>query len=79
METSGVRHNVVSNRRKNMTPMLPYDQLPEYLSPEEFRAYLRLSRNTVYELIRRREIPHVRFGRTIRIPKIALQQVKLSR
>ena len=52
---------------------IPYEELPEYLTPEEFRAYVSLGRNTVYELLRRNEIPHVRFGRTIRIPKAALQ------
>jgi excisionase family DNA binding protein len=52
----------------------PYDELPEYLTPDEFRAYISLSRNTIYELLRRNEIPHVRFGRTIRIPKAALRQ-----
>jgi len=52
---------------------IPYEQLPEFLSPEEFRQYVDLSRNGVYELLRRQEIPHVRFGRLIRIPKSALR------
>ena len=52
---------------------MSYDDLPEYLSPEEFWTYLGLSRNTVYDLVRREEIPHVRFGRAIRIPKTALR------
>ena len=52
---------------------IPYELLPEFLSPEEFRQYLGLSRNGVYELLRRQEIPHVRFGRLIRIPKTALR------
>jgi excisionase family DNA binding protein len=52
---------------------VPFEQLPEYLTPEEFRAYLGLGRNTVYDLLRRGEIAHVRFGRTIRIPKAALR------
>jgi excisionase family DNA binding protein len=50
---------------------VPYELLAEFLSPDEFRQYLGLSRNGVYELIRRNEIPHVRFGRLIRIPKSA--------
>jgi len=33
---------------------------------------LSLSRNGVYDLLRRGEIPHRRFGRIIRIPKTAL-------
>jgi excisionase family DNA binding protein len=56
-----------------MTRTIPYDQLPEYLTPEETRAYLRLSRGSIYELLRRNEIEHVRFGRLIRIPKTALK------
>jgi excisionase family DNA binding protein len=52
----------------------PYEELPEYLTPEELQTYLGLSRNTVYELLRRNEIPHVRFGRSIRLPKAALRQ-----
>jgi excisionase family DNA binding protein len=52
---------------------MPFDQLPEFLTPDEVRAYLNVSRNTVYELLRRNEIPHVRFGRLIRVPKAALR------
>jgi excisionase family DNA binding protein len=55
-----------------------YDDLPEFLSPDEFRQYFKLSRNTTYELLRRGEIPHLRFGRQIRIPKTALQQMTLA-
>ena len=49
------------------------EELPEFLSPEEFRLYVGLGRSTIYDLLRRDEIPHVRFGRVIRIPKSALQ------
>jgi excisionase family DNA binding protein len=51
----------------------PFDELPEYLSPDEFREYLALARSTCYDLLRRQQIPHVRYGRVIRIPKTALQ------
>ena len=54
----------------------PVDDLPEFLSPQEFGAYLGLSRSLVYELLRRGEIPHRRFGRCIRIPRSAILQVK---
>jgi excisionase family DNA binding protein len=50
------------------------ESLPEFLTPEEFREYVNLGRSTVYDLLRREEIPHVRFGRCIRIPKAALQR-----
>jgi excisionase family DNA binding protein len=55
-----------------MTRQTRYEDLPEFLTPEEFRAYLGLGRNTTYELIQRGEIPSRRFGRQIRIPKTAL-------
>ncbi len=50
----------------------PVDELPELLTPEEFRTVAGLGRATTYELIRRGQIPSVRFGRQIRIPKSAL-------
>lgn len=52
----------------------PVEDLPEFLSPEEFRGYLGISRSTIYELLRKAEIPCVRFGRCIRIPKTALRR-----
>jgi excisionase family DNA binding protein len=51
-----------------------FDELPELLTPEELREYLGISRGTVYELLRRGEIEHVRFGRLIRVPKAALRR-----
>jgi excisionase family DNA binding protein len=50
----------------------PIEMLPEFLTPDEFAAYMRLSRNTVYDLLRRGEVKHQRFGRAIRIPKASL-------
>ena len=50
--------------------------LPEFLSPQGFGRYLGLSRSLVYELLRRGEIPHRRFGRCIRIPRSAITPVK---
>lgn len=54
-------------------PRTPFDALPEFLSPDEFREYVGISRSTIYDLLRRDEIPHVKFGRCIRIPKTALR------
>jgi excisionase family DNA binding protein len=56
----------------------PIEDLPEFLSPEEFRRYVGLGRSTVYDLLRRDELPHVRFGRVIRIPKSALQTERVK-
>jgi len=60
-------HGVINRRT-------PIEALPEFLSPEEFRAYMGIGRSTVYDLLRRDELPHVRFGRCIRIPKAVLQK-----
>jgi excisionase family DNA binding protein len=48
------------------------EDLPEFMSPEEFRAYVGISRSTIYDLLRRNEIPHRKFGKRIRIPKTVL-------
>jgi excisionase family DNA binding protein len=58
--------------RETITSQTNFDDLPEFLTVEEIRAYLRLGRSTVYELLRQGELPHVRFGRAIRVPKTAL-------
>lgn len=58
-----------------MNGLIPYDDLPEFLTPAEFREHVRVSRNTAYEMIRRGEVPHVRFGRLIRIPKVVLREL----
>lgn len=55
-----------------VTRTTPVDALPELLTPEEFRTVAGLGRATTYDLIRRGQIPSVRFGRVIRIPKSAL-------
>ena len=60
-------------RAEKVTRTTPIRELPEFLSPEEFRNYVGLGRSTVYDLLRRHEIPHVKFGRCIRIPKTALR------
>jgi|CXWL01.1.fsa_nt_gi excisionase family DNA binding protein len=53
-------------------PALHTDSLPDWLSPLEVQRYLRLSRTSVYDLLRSGAIQHQRFGRSIRIPKSAL-------
>lgn len=63
-ETHAVRASSSSVDRSQ-----PLDSLPEFLTPEEFRRYVGIGRSTMYDLLRREEIPHVKFGRCIRIPK----------
>ena len=50
----------------------PVETLPEFLTPQEFRQYVGIGRATLYELLRREEIPHIRLGRLIRIRKSVL-------
>lgn len=46
---------------------------PLLLTVREAAALLRISRNSTYELIARNELPSVRLGRTIRVPRHALE------
>ena len=55
-----------------ITPQTPAHDLPEFLTPQEICAYLRLGRATVYDLIRRGALPVVRFGRVLRVPRAQL-------
>ena len=47
---------------------------PALLTVREASAFLRIGRNTCYELIRQQRIPHVRLGRRILIPRFGLEQ-----
>ncbi|MDA2929326.1 helix-turn-helix domain-containing protein [Acidobacteria bacterium AH-259-O06] len=58
----------------NVTRQTKLEDLPELLTPEEFRAYLGLGRTTVYELIRSGDLPVKRFGRRVWIPKEVLRR-----
>lgn len=55
-----------------ITRWTQFEDLPEYLTIDELRAFLDLGKTTAYELIRTGEIPHRRFGRRIFIPKDVL-------
>jgi excisionase family DNA binding protein len=50
----------------------PIADLPELLRAEEAAAWLGISKGTLYELIRRGDIPHISIGRLVRIPRAAL-------
>ena len=47
----------------------------ELLTMEEVCIVLQLSRNTVYELARTGDVPTIRFGRQLRTPRAALEQM----
>ncbi len=44
------------------------------LKPAEVAEMLSISRNRVYELVQTKQIPSIRFGKSIRIPRKALEQ-----
>lgn len=48
------------------------DDLPLVLRIEDLMAILDIGRNTAYELIRCNQIPSIRVGKQIRIPKQAV-------
>lgn len=50
----------------------PFHDLPEQLTISEYTAVTRLSRCTAYNQVRTGAVPFVKYGRSIRIPKIAL-------
>jgi excisionase family DNA binding protein len=75
MRTSKTRTSPTSRR----APSSPHParaprlaDLPEYVNPEEAARVLRVSKNTMYELLRSGQIRSTRFGRVIRIPRSAL-------
>ena len=57
-----------SNRHKSK-----FDQLPDWLTPQEARSFLRLGKSTLYERLRTGEINSRRFGRQFRIAKETLR------
>ena len=55
--------------------MLSYAELPDLLTPDEARAYLRVGRSTIYEMLRENKLPHLRCGVQYRIPKQGLRRM----
>lgn len=55
-------------------PLTPprFDDLPEMVTVEEMAAYLRISRNVAYDLVKSGALRSIKYGRLIRIPKQAL-------
>jgi excisionase family DNA binding protein len=65
---------IVDGRDGPMSTAKPprFEDLPEMVTVEEMGAFLRLSRNAAYELVKSGAIRSAKFGRLIRIPKQAL-------
>jgi excisionase family DNA binding protein len=50
-----------------------FNSLPDWLTPQDARQYLRLSKSALYDKIRSGAIKSRKFGRLYRIPKEALR------
>ena len=57
---------------KKKAAIIHFDDLPEMVTVEEMRDFLRVSRNAAYELVKTGAVRSVKFGKLIRIPKTAL-------
>ena len=56
-----------------VTRSTAYRDLPQYLTVAEVCTVLSLGKTTVYDLIRRGDLPARRFGRALRVPRAALR------
>ena len=52
-----------------------FENLPEVLTVSEAAELLRIGRNAAYEAVRCGEIPSVRIGRRILVPRAGLEQL----
>jgi excisionase family DNA binding protein len=55
--------------------MTSLDDFGEVLTVAEAAAVLRVSRNTCYEAVNRDEVPTIRIGRRVLVPKSALRNL----
>jgi excisionase family DNA binding protein len=62
----------IPKKREAITVIKRHDDLPDLVTPDEARAFLRVGRNAIYDLIKSGALPSVRFGKLIRVPKAAL-------
>jgi excisionase family DNA binding protein len=51
---------------------IPGDGLPLFLEVEEAAKFIGISRSSAYDAVKRGELPVVRFGRRLRVPRGAL-------
>ena len=54
------------------------EELPMVLTVPELARVLRIGKNQAYDLIARRDIGHIRVGRSIRIPRAMLERYLLG-
>jgi excisionase family DNA binding protein len=52
-----------------ITPHTKIEDLPQFLTVEEWRTFMRIGRSSAYDLIRQGLVPVIRWGRTVRISR----------
>jgi excisionase family DNA binding protein len=55
--------------------MTTNNEEPHVYSPDEARKILKISRGLIYEAIRKGQIPSIRIGRRILIPRYGLEKL----
>lgn len=65
------RRGLIQAHHDGMQSHQEIQHVPEsaFLTVPETASLLGISRNSTYELVRRNRLPHVRLGRTVRIPR----------
>ena len=58
-----------------VTPQTPLEDLPQFLTVEEWRTFMRIGRSSAYDLIRQGILPVIRLGRTVRISREAVMRL----
>jgi excisionase family DNA binding protein len=66
---TGWRRTIQPHNEENMNEQKPIQDAPELLRVIEAAQLLALSRTKVYEMAEREEIPVLRIGTTVRIPR----------
>ena len=72
MTTPARRTGKKKPARRTEEPVPRLEDLPDLLTPDEARLVLRVSRNSMYELLHTGAVPSVKYGRLIRIRKSVL-------
>lgn len=67
------RERQVVSSLDDLPEVVSLDDLPELVTVEEFAAFTRQGLTKAYEDVRRGRIQSVRLGRTIRIPRQAIE------
>ena len=57
-----------------ITPHTKIEELPQFLTVEEWRTFMRIGRSSAYDLIRQGILPVIRLGRTVRISREAVMR-----